>query len=472
MKVVIFGTGMIYQQNRAWIPASDVLAFIDNDINKQGSYLNGIQITTPDNILTLPYDKIVLMSARLQEMKNQLLSMGIPEDSIWTWKRYKYECLRGVLKLFCYHDEQNTYKERILIISQHLEYGGATMAAIHALKALQLRKYQVVLAAPSGDKALIEEMSGPEGINIIICPLLCYLDKDDMYWIKQFDAVIVNVFPMLPCACEISKIKPVLWWLHEVKAAYGWVQEEFPQYDNISEMENINIAAVSEIAKENFEEYYPDRVNHVLPYGIPDEYIPTASKKENDKFTFAIIGGIDERKATKIFVEAIMNFTKEELKGLEFLIIGFYSEDAYYREVKALADKIPQIKFTGTLTREEMKKVYQEIDVVVCSSIEETMSIVVTEGMMHEKVCITTETTGIAEYIVNGNNGFICKTGDFKSLWNTMKWITEHRNELQSIRSNARETYLKYFSLESFGERLERLIVDTERKFDGLASSD
>ena len=465
MRIVIFGTGMIYQCNQIWISADDIVSFIDNDKKKQGNYLNGIQINTPEYIFNISYDKIVLMSTKQQEMKSQLLDMGISEDSIWTWKRYQFECLRGVLRLYCYHEEQNTSKERILIISQHLTYDGAAMAAVNAVKALQLRKYQVILAAPSGNAAFIEEMSGHGGINIIICPAICYSDQTDMYWIKQFDAVIVNVFPMLQCAFEISKFKPVLWWLHEVKAAYDMFRETFPQHDNSLEIQYVNVAAVSEIAKKNFEMYYPGKVNHIMPYGIPDEYVPDTNGFGSDKFTFAIIGPISERKAQKIFIQAVLNFTKEELRDLEFLLIGANYADVYYKEVKELADEVPQIKLMGQLTREEMKMIYQKIDVVVCASMEETMSIAVTEGMMHGKVCITTDSTGIAAYITNGENGFICSTGDAKSLWNSMKWILEHRSQLQSIGNRARETYLRNFSMESFGERLEKLIVETEKNY-------
>lgn len=463
MRVVIFGTGMIYQCNQIWIPAEDIVSFIDNDTKKQGSYLNGIQINALKYIFNISYDKIVLMSTKQQEMKSQLLGMGISEDLIWTWKRYQFECLRGVLKLYCYHEEQNTSKERILIVSQHLTYDGAAMAAVHAVKALQLRKYQVALAAPSGNEAFIEEMSGRGGINIIICPAICYSDQTDMYWIKQFDAVLVNVFSMLPCAYEICKFKPVLWWLHEVKSDCATFRDAFSQYGDLSEMQHISIAAVSEIAKCNFEMYYPGRVNYIMPYGIPDEYAPVTNELTAEKFTFAIIGPICERKAQKIFIQAVLNFSKEELNNLEFLLIGACSTNEYCKEVKKLAEEVPQIKLTGQLTREEMKMVYQKIDVVVCASMEETMSIAITEGMMHGKVCITTDSTGIADYITNGENGFICRTGDTKSLWNSMKWVVEHRSQLHSIGEHARETYLKNFTMESFGERLEKLIAKTKK---------
>lgn len=466
MRIVVFGVGKTYHENKLNIlPQDSIVAFLDNNFSLHGKSVDGIMIYNPSQIYELQYDKIVLMSDYAYEMRRELIDKKVPEDRIWTWKQYQSERLRGVLRLFCYHDYHGEPKSRILVLSTKLDYNGGTIAAVHAVMALQLRGYQVVLAAPSGDQAFIEEISS-QGVNIVLCPAVYYLDKSEVYWINQFDVVLVNVFQMLPCACEISKFRPVLWWIHEPSTLYNKIYErtrkEFFYYDDPLKMKYINIAAVSTVAKKNFEAYYPDRINYILPYGIPDEYISTTKKEESSKITFAIIGMIEKRKAQKIFVEAVMYFTKEELKELEFLLIGPDWADVYYNEVKELTDKVPQIKMLGRLTRDKMKEIYQRIDVVVCASMEETMSIVITEGMMHGKVCITTEATGMAEYIINEKNGFVCRAGDAKSLWSSMKWITEHRNELQSIRSSARETYLKNFSMESFGERLEKLIVETE----------
>ena len=472
MKIVIFGVGKTYHDKKFNIsPQDNIEAFLDNDLSLQGKTVDGITVYEPSHIRDMQYDKIVLMSDYAYEMKRQLLNMQVSEETIWTWKRYQCERFRGVLKLFCYHGHHGEHKRRILVLSTYLDYNGGTIAVVHAVMALQSRGYYVVLAAPSGNQEFIEETAG-QGVNIVLCPAVYHLDRSEIYWIDQFDVVMVNVFQMLPCACEISKFKPVLWWLHEPSASYSNIYErtrkEFFQYDDISEMKFINIAAVSKIAKRNFEAYYPDRVDNILPYGIPDEYISVAEEKGSDKFTFAIIGAVEEIKAQKIFVQAVLSFAKEELEDLEFLIIGPDQADAYYREVKTLADKVPQINILGRLTREEMKAIYQKIDVVVCASMEECLPTVITEGMMHGKVCITTEMTGMTEYITSGENGFLCKAGDAGSLWNVMKWIAEHRSELQNIRENARETYQNNFSMESFGERLERLMAETEKSYNEM----
>ena len=466
MKIVIFGTGKVYRDNKLHISQQDdIVAFLDNNSSLQGKTVDGIKVYAPTRIHSLSYDKIILMSDYADEMRKQLLDILVDDEEIWNWRRYECECSRGVLKLFCYQERKGTPKKRILLLAQHLSYDGSAMAAVHAIIALQSmdKGYHVILAAPSGDPAFVREISG-QGVNIVLCPAVQYLGKEEMYWINQFDIVIVNVFPMISCACEISKFKPVLWWLHEVSAYYESTRKEFSKYDNISAMKHINVVAVSEIARRNFEVYYPGRVNAILPYGIPDEYIPNVETNKSDKFVFAIIGGIEKRKAQKIFVQAVMNFAQEEMADLEFLIIGSSKAEDYFHEVEELAGQVPQIHIVGQLSRREMWEMYQKIDVVVCASVEECLPTTVTEGLMHGKVCIATETSGTGEYIIHGENGFICKTEDADSLYNIMAWVSAHRDELEDVRRNARKTYEKYFTMEIFGKSLEMLLEKTERR--------
>ena len=95
------------------------------------------------------------------------------------------------------------------------------------------------------------------------------------------------------------------------------------------------------------------------------------------------------------------------------------------------------------------------IDVIVCASLEETMSMPIIEGMMHGKICITTDMTGVAAYIDNGQNGFVVKAGDVDALAHCMMEVHQHMGELQSMREAARKTYEQNFTMEAFGNRLE-----------------
>ena len=115
----------------------------------------------------------------------------------------------------------------------------------------------------------------------------------------------------------------------------------------------------------------------------------------------------------------------------------------------------------GKLNRSEMYETYGKIDVVVCPSLEDSLPIVVTEGMMYGKTCIVSDKTGSARYIRNRENGLICKAGDPGDLCRQMRWVIHNREKLVAIGKKARRIYEQNFDIEIFGRRLENALQDT-----------
>ncbi|PNV62605.1 hypothetical protein C0033_08590 [Clostridium sp. chh4-2] len=86
-KIVIFGTGKYYDNRKDSVcfQRYDIVAFLDNDQDKQGSMLEGIPILKPDIVSKLEVDYIVLMSIYEGAMKKQLLDLNISESKIITY---------------------------------------------------------------------------------------------------------------------------------------------------------------------------------------------------------------------------------------------------------------------------------------------------------------------------------------------------------------------------------------------------
>ncbi|MBR3623438.1 MAG: glycosyltransferase family 4 protein, partial [Selenomonadaceae bacterium] len=352
----------------------------------------------------------------------------------------------------------STLKKKILIISTDINYNGGALMAFHSAKALKERGYEVWLATPKINQKLLYEI-GKELINVAVCPALPYVSEIEMHWIKAFDKVVVNVYPMVATAAIISKVRPIIWWIHEPSEKYdnfySTLRCWYHKYASLKDFSSAYIVAVSNIAKRNFEKYYPGRINSILTFGIPDEADNLPIAVNNGKLVFAIIGSVKELKGQQIFVEAALRILDEHYSA-EFVIIGNYSKDEYSKELQDSILNISEIKLTGNLTRTELKATFNGIDVVVCASLEETMSLTIAEGMMHGKICITTDATGIADYISNGKNGFVCQVGSVESLYKTMKWVLDHRDELAVIKENARKTYEKHFTLDVLADRFEK----------------
>lgn len=464
MDVIIFGTGKRYQNNRTMIRQKfNIMAFLDNNKELEGKHVDGVPVFTPNQVSDLQPLPILLVSAKEREMKAQLEGAGISKKRIWDWQKIQCEINQGTYKVFL-SDEKAGHRGKILLVSTFLSYNGGTIAIVYAAKELKKRGYDVTLAAPGGDENLIREING-EGIRVLLCLFFPYACYDELLWVRQFDMAIVNVYQMIQCACEISRYIPVLWWIHEPSDTYTYIYQDindrFSEYTNSKCFTNINIRAVSSIARRNFNLYYPEEIKNVLEFGIPDLWDGKVPQIGRSKHVFAIIGVVTVRKAQDIFLEAVKMMSSKYKAQAEFWIIGAICEDDFGKEIRMSADGEHSVKIWGSLTREEINRKYEEIDVVVCPSLEETFSIVVVEGMMYGKVCIASDATGVAQYMDDKVNGLICEVGDAASLARQMEWVMEHSDELDLIKANARKTYEQYFTMEKFGDRLEEAMEQT-----------
>lgn len=459
MKTIVFGAGNYYQEQKKNLNSFDefeITAFSDNNSALWDQEVDGVNVIPPDTIADCEYDRILIMSIYVCEIYEQLIRLGVEKDKIIIWDRFYKRLLHHDLKIpELIKGSEN--KKKILIISQVLGYDGGSVGAIYAALALQSNGAAVILLVPGGNEKLIAE-TAKKGIEIMIQPSLPYVLEADRRWIRQFDTVLVNLFTMLESVYEISKICPVIWWIHEASVSYAPVIAQYSCGRQLNDVHGIRIYAVSSVAMRNFNRFCnTDRCTKILPIGIPD----MAGMKEGEgtyshSKVVAIIGPINSLKAQDIFLEAVSML--DDTNGTEFWIIGKRNDQCYYEKIKNMSAGIKSVKLLGELTRKEVDRAFQKIDVLVCASHEETLSITVVEAMMYGKVCITTDTTGIAEYIENGINGFVIPGNDAAALKKKMEWILKNISMLGDVRMNARKTYETFFSMQVFGRNLQNAL--------------
>lgn len=467
MKVIVFGIGGYYREQKETLASFhdiEIVAFTDNNALLWNKEVDGIIVIPPDFIQTFEYDNILIMSLYVSQIYVQLLALGIEENRIIIWDRFCMESQQGKIKIYGAEKNKETAKQKVLLISQKLHYDGGTWAAVYAARALIKDGIYVRLAVPGGNEKLIHEVT-EKGIGVAVCPTLPYIFDADKKWIQQFDVVIVNLFTMLESAYEIHKFCPILWWIHEAALIYEpFMMKYYPASEYVRKMSEMNIYAVSNIAKQNFNSKVNNLVKKTLAIGIPDESgFPEEKFKEDKKTVFAIIGTVHILKAQDIFVKAALK--TGNLENAEFWIIGRMSNNQYCQRIQEMAAGVNSIRILGEMTREEINKAYSEIDVLVCASHEETLSITIIEAMMFTKACITTDRTGIAEYIKNGVNGFIIPDNDADALAEKMQWLMEDRNRIKELGEAARKTYEKYFTLDIFSRNLKKALCETQARW-------
>lgn len=463
MRVAIFGVGQFYRNRHEELMAlcagDEIVVFFDNKF-KNKSQLDGVPAIPPKLINSVTYDCVIIMSVHIAEIYNQLYKAGIDEGKIYTWKQFKAEKSDRVEE---YSTTLTGKGEKILIIANPIRYDGGSMAAIYAAIALRSKDYCVWIMAEYVEEELRKRLK-KDGINLAIYNGVPYIGKRVRKWIDRFSIILVNVFPNIHSVCELGKYKPVIWWLHE-SDVYGKVYQEtfnlFPQYKDGIDIGAADVVAVSDKAKVNFQRYYPEKEVRIMPYGLPDEI---AENNKSDKLVFAIIGNVSYLKGQDVFLKAAKKFADIKGKRAEFWLIG-NNKSVYAENLLAEVSELDYIKIKGEVGRAEMKKKLSEIDVVVSASREDSLPIVITEGMMNGKICIISDAVGSVKYIRNMYNGIVFKSQNVDELADRMIWCFDNRKKLSLIGKRARKTYEDYFSIDVFADRLEHEVLFAKRKY-------
>lgn len=463
-KIIIFGTGRYWENRKKYITdICDIVCFLDNDANKCGHKINGITIERPDKVKDYYFDYVLIMCMAEKEIYKQLQTFDVDKAKIINYQRYRKICLTNYYILYGTNDKA-LYDT--LVFSTTLGYNGGTLAAIYAVKALMSKGYKVLLCAEDCNDKLLNEIL-KDRLEIMLAPGLPYAINSKLKnIISGCEVVLINVLQMLPIACQLNGKKPVLWWIHEPQELYQPTLQQYPEYLGRQLYDQENIVAVSNIAQNNFNTMFFEAINQNMPYGIPDLYNgKNEVNGESEKVTFAIIGGVTERKAQDVFLEAIDLLSEKDKSCSQFYIIGSYGTDDYSTKICEEAGKYDNIIMTGNLTRSEMEEIYPQLDVVVCPSREETMSIVLTEAMMYKKACIGSDSTGMADYIEDGVNGFVCRTEDPIDLCEKMRYFIHHPESIQKMGVEGRKAYEEYFTMEKFSDRLCEMLKETIDRF-------
>lgn len=463
MRALLFGTGEYYHRYKWCFSRVEIVALLDNDVRKQGTRLDDLPIMAPSAALGEPYDGIYLLSIHAAAMRRQLLDLGVSPAKIFDCDEI-YDSLQGFLPKFTLSADHSPRQRqgnalRIAVLAQDMEFYGATVVLCQAVQILAQYWEVTVVAMRDGP---LRESFLQAGAKVAVDPLLLIAPLDEIPWVPQYDLLFINTNLFYGLFRRNHLRLPMIWWLHEPEMLY---QGKFCEKIAGKYSDNIHVYAVGTLAAEPFQKRCPQwPMAGMLRFGVEDFFLHH-SRRRNEKMIFAVVGTIDPIKGQDVFIEAIMQLPDEMRAQCEFWLIGGTAGD-FAAEVLRQAAEIPGMKVFGVLDREQMKEIYQTMDVLVCPSREESMSAVTVEAMMHFHPCIVSERTGVAEFVSERENGLIFPAEDAAALADKMRWMFERRDHLNEMGLRARGTYERYFSCEAFAEELLRVVKRLGRNGD------
>lgn len=447
MKIVIFGTGKIYQRLKETIRSDvEVLAFIDNDESKQGRIIDNKVIYHPSELSGLEYDYVALFCRSDKEMKRQLLELGVSYNSILGYDRL-YRVLEsepGIID----GTIQNRGK-KVLIFSHALIFSGAQNVLYKAIQILLINGCSIIVVS-NIDGELRQKLQGL-GVAVVLCKDYGSDNEIMRRIISWCDLILINTLWLQYVVEELYCYdKKIIWWLHESGALHKY---DLIGMDYILNKENVEMYAVSQKVKDYISTFYDaeDKIR-ILSFGLP-EYCCEEITGE-DKMRFMQIGPFSDIKGQDLLVKAIDGLEHVYKTKIELNLIGGGEVD---EDIQCLIKRNPCIHVLGRIANENIPDYYAKTDVVICCSREESMSVVVMEGFMNGIPAIVSDVTGITEYMEDGREGLIFQSENVEELQQKIRYMVDHQDRIVEMGRNARENYLKNFTMEQFEKNLLRV---------------
>ncbi len=460
MKYFIFGTGDYYNRYKKWFDKDSVLALLDNSPQKQNTFIDGIEVLSPAQGVRLSYDAVIILSFYVKSMKEQLLELGVSDDKIYHFydlhKLIKLEACSRPVRYYGKAFElirDGECKNKILLLSQDLTFGGPSLALFHGAEVLKKHGYAVVYASMLDGplRTKIEEA----GIPVVVDENLQVGKMQDCGWISGFSLVICSTINFHVFLAGRDTDIPVIWWLHDSLFFYDGVDKALLQG---IDRRNLRVVSVGPVPRQAIQSFLPDLEVGTLNYGVLDTVQDNRRHHEKkDKVCFLTIGYIESRKGQDILIQAIRMLPEEDRKKAEFYLVG-QDSSLMAQQLKEETADWDNIFFTGTVDREEIHRLLAKGDVLICPSREDPMPTVAAEAMMHSLPCILSDAAGTAAYIDNGNDGLIFQSGNASKLAERISWCIGHYDSLPSMGEAARGVYEARFSSDVFERELMKLI--------------
>ncbi len=351
--------------------------------------------------------------------------------------------------------------EKFLFVTHELTASGAPLMLLSAAKAVKKNGGEVLLLAY--EKGVLES-----SFTALDIPVFCHKGfRFNSKLLKEFsagfDKVVANTVVSYTAVGFLAGQLPVLWWIHEGKNLdYDYIRILGPKKTKPRFMEVLkkaeDIAVVSEYAAEVVKKYNP-HVRIVMP-GEKDQAPEALTYSSGDdlKVKFLLAGTICERKAQDVLVEAVKNLTPAERKQCEFHILGGLKGD-FYQNLKQKSAPYPEIIWHDLITDQTAKwAFFNQTDVMLVISRDESFGLMVLEGSMLGKVIVVSENVGAKQMVEDEKSGFVVKTGDAVDLVRVIRRILNKRSQLSEMGRCAREKYLQYGTEEHFNRRFLELL--------------
>lgn len=238
------------------------------------------------------------------------------------------------------------------------------------------------------------------------------------------------------------------------------LQIELMNYEElIYYVNNANcVIAISQFIKKYFETKVKNDIVQIYDGIQLNNYSVNKEKIfKNKDIGLIIIGRISKPKGQFDVVKAVNELVKKGYTNYKLKIVGNISDNEYFSEIRdyininKLEKYIEYIPFT-----DDLKKIREQSDICLVCSTNEGLGRVTIEAMLSSELVIGADSTGTKELIEDGHNGFLYKSGDYKTLSEIIIKVSQDKKSINEIVKAGHE-----FAINNFNTMVQgRKVID------------
>lgn len=228
----------------------------------------------------------------------------------------------------------------------------------------------------------------------------------------------------------------------------------------------------------------PDRYT-IVPYGVvpvPDEAIrPFDMTRQDDALTVLFVGRLEKRKGIQDLFEAIPSVLKQ-IPHTKFIIAG--GDNSYWDGfLKRTGMDYPtyfaqhysryasQVTFTGSVSDEDLQKLYASCDLFVAPSLYESFGLIYLEAMNYAKPVIGCRAGGVPEVIDHESTGLVVDPEAPQQLAEAIVSMLKSPGKLRDMGLAGRQQITQRFHYLTMARNFERVYREVIRTFESERSS-
>ncbi|MBI1745697.1 MAG: glycosyltransferase family 4 protein [Acidobacteria bacterium] len=266
---------------------------------------------------------------------------------------------------------------------------------------------------------------------------------------------------------------PIVVMLHGSLAMFaertGWpeLDSDFYRFGSFMEDSVVQRADLLLAGSRNIASFWAKRC------GLPIERIPVthiavdavafplSSARVVDRPTILFVGRVDEVKGVFSVTDAVLRL-KCKYPSILLRIIGTGNEEdmTKLRETIEAGQAQSQIEFLGYIDHDQLATHYARCDVFASPApSEHGVATVYLEAMSCGKPVVACSTGGAPEGVIHGQTGLLVPPGDVDALARAFDRLLSDTELLDRLGKNGREMVEKYFCVEKYIERVEKLYL-------------